>query len=87
MAVATNTSSFTGPLDTAVDDAAGVLGVELKPLQREAIRAFVQGRDVFVCLPTGFGKSLCYALLPAVFDHLLGRKERSSFCAFRRSLL
>ena len=75
--MATNTSSFTCPLDTAVDDAAGVLGVELKPLQREAIRAFVQGRDVFVCLPTGFGKSLCYALLPAVFDHLLGHKERS----------
>ena len=52
-----------------------VVGIEaLKPLQREAIRTFALGRDVFVCLPTGFGKSLCYALLPLVFDRLRGRK-------------
>ena len=40
--------------------------------QRKAIESFVQGNDVFVCLPTGSGKSLCYCILPAVFDHLHG---------------
>ena len=39
----------------------------LTPVQR-----FVQGRDVFVSLPTGSEKSLCYWLLPSVVEHLRG---------------
>ena len=34
---------------------------------RKSIVAFTQGHDVFVALPTGFGKSLCYCYLPYVF--------------------
>ena len=45
---------------------------ELKKEQRGTIHEFVSGRDVFVSLPTGYGKSFCYALLPAVFDKLRG---------------
>ena len=28
----------------------------------------LNGRDVFAILPTGFGKTLCYACIPLVFD-------------------
>ena len=36
--------------------------------QGKAVREFLQGKDVFVSLPTGEGKSLCFATLLAVFD-------------------
>ena len=29
-----------------------------------------EGRDVFAVLPTRYGKSLCFACLPVVFDQL-----------------
>ena len=43
---------------------------QLKDEQVNILCTFVEGRDVFVSLPTGFGKSLCYMLLPLVFDYL-----------------
>ena len=47
--------------------------LRLFPKQREVVEAFVCGRDVFVCLPTGYGKSFCYGCLPIVFDCLRGQ--------------
>ena len=43
---------------------------KLRPEQETALLSFLSGRDVFVSLPTGYGKSLCYAALPAAFDSL-----------------
>ena len=28
------------------------------------VKAVYEGQDVFICLPTGYGKSLCYQTLP-----------------------
>ena len=41
--------------------------------QREIIFNFIRGKDVFVSLPTGAGKSLCFAVLPYLFDLLKSR--------------
>lgn len=64
--------------DATIDAAMQVFGLEsFKYQQREAIREFVSGRDVFVSLPTGFGKSYCHTLLTTVFDNLRPHKQPS----------
>ena len=64
--------------EKAIDSACSTVGIaSLKAKQWEAITRFVGGEDVFICLPTGFGKSLCYALLPLVFDYLRGSAGHS----------
>ena len=45
----------------------------LKPQQKEATRLVWEGKGVFVLLPTGFGKSIIYEILPFLFDYKLGR--------------
>ena len=64
--------------EKAIDSACSTVGIaSLKAKQREAITRFVGGEDVFICLPTRFGKSLCYALLPLVLDYLRGSTGHS----------
>ena len=50
----------------------------LKEEQEEAATAILQGKDVFVQLPTGYGKTTILALLPFAFDFLRKRPLRSS---------
>ena len=45
----------------------------LKDKQEEAILTFLSGQDTFVSLPTGYGKSIIFGILPLVFDRLLGK--------------
>ena len=45
----------------------------LKPEQRLIVEHVVHRKDVFVALPTGFGKSLTFQILPAVFKVLLDK--------------
>ena len=57
----------------AIDTAAMRLGFRsLKPEQRKAIRNFMDGKDVMVVLPTGFGNSLYYVLLTMSRLHATG---------------
>lgn len=44
----------------------------LKEKQEEALKSFMEGNDTFVSLPTGYGKSLIYAVLPIAFDKMRG---------------
>ena len=43
--------------------------------QQEVADNFVAGRDVFISLPTGAGKSLCYLVLPSIFNLLCNSKS------------
>ena len=45
---------------------------DMKPKQIDAIKNFVSGRDTFVTLPTGYGKSIIFAILPLLFNFLRG---------------
>ena len=63
-------------LDNSIDAAAVSLNVHpLKTKQREAVEAFLKGNDVFVALPTGYGKSVIFGILPAAYDIVRGHTE------------
>jgi len=57
----------------AVRKSAASLGyLSLKDKQVEAASQLLRGKDTFVALPTGYGKSVIFALLPGAFDLLKG---------------
>ena len=61
-------------LPSALNLASQRMGIDgLKPKQLEAVESFVSGKDTFVSLPTGYGKSVIFATLPLLFDFLLGK--------------
>ena len=49
----------------------------MTPEQLQVVSAIVSGSDVFAVLPSGFGKSLCYACPPTVFSLVLPVEETS----------
>jgi len=50
----------------------------LKEKQIEAMKALYEGKDVFLWLPTGYGKSICYQALPFLYDYKLKRTDLPS---------
>lgn len=57
-------------LRTSILKAAEKVNLLLRDKQFEAVYQFCYGNDVFVSLPTGYGKSIIYGILPLVFDDL-----------------
>ena len=58
-------------ISEAIFDTVSQLGyTAVKPEQLKVITGVLNCSDVFAVLPTGFGKSLCYACLPQTFDKL-----------------
>ena len=47
----------------------------LEPEQKDCVQCVYEGKDVFVWLPTGFGKTVCFEVLPFMFDMKLGRVD------------
>ena len=41
-------------------------------------KSVLSGRDVSICLSTGYGKSLCHAVLPWAVDELLRKDNKQS---------
>ena len=64
-------------IEAAITASAAALGYDkLTSNQSEVVKSFISGSDVFVSLPTGSGKSLCYWVLPGAFNLL--RQTNSS---------
>ena len=56
-------------VEKIVKDTLGI--TELKPEQQEAVELLLDGKNVFVTLPTGYGKSAIYQVLPLCTKSLL----------------
>ena len=58
-------------INAAIDHAMKTVGLaSLRGNRERRSNSFFSGKDVFVALPTGYGKSYCYWLLPLAFDFL-----------------
>ena len=84
MATINSSTISSGPdadIQQAIKFSLEKLGYEaLKPLQERVVQEFLSGKDVFASLPTGYGKSLCYACLPHAFDCMRGREGSIVIC-------
>ena len=65
-------ASYDDRLHRVITETAEKIGITLKDKQFQAIYSFCLQKDVFVSLPTGYGKSVIYGILPLVFDNIKG---------------
>ena len=65
-----STSSSTDATSRIIHEVAESVGVTLKEKQLGALTSLRGGNNAFVMLPTGYGKSLIYSVLPLIVDKL-----------------
>ena len=64
--------------ESAIRKAALKLGYDfVKAEQLKVVVSVLRGQDVFAVLPTGYGKSFCFSVLPFVHDQLFPDSEAS----------
>ena len=61
--------AIVSPLHYPIMEQLGTPNLTLKEEQQKSIKAEYQGNSVFVWLPTGFGKSICYQDLLFVIEY------------------
>ena len=57
-------------VDAALSSIETKYSFKFKEKQIQAIKSIVSGKDTFVVLPTGYGKTKIYAHLPEIYEHL-----------------
>ena len=45
-----------------------IIGVPMRPLQRDVMQELLDHNHVFAVLPTGYGKSVCFGAFPAAYQ-------------------
>lgn len=69
----TKTESFTSGMDTAIKFGLNCLKYDtIRPHQKTAVEGYLSGKDVFMCTPTGSGKSLVFEIAPFALHVLNG---------------
>lgn len=60
-----------------IESSISILGhAACKPEQKEAVTKVLEGKDVFVSVPTGYGKSAIFQMVPTCAKKLLAKSER-----------
>ena len=59
---------------------------ELKPEQEQVICSFLECHDIFAIMPTGYGNSYCFTMLPHICDYLQKKKNPTSIVIIVSSL-
>ena len=86
--MASTVEAFEREYKGVIDDCLACLGLtELKPEQQEAVQLLLRGKNVFETLPTGYGKSAIYQVLPLCTKSLQSSTSTTSWATGKSAVL